>query len=123
MAKIKGWLAKYGQVGFYNTVFMPGCFKENDGCKIPVVDKHEEPFTGKPIGTAELFLRDEGLYCEADVDLSKVDFDPKSFGFFGNHVERGQGAYWNQIKSVKIRRVSLLDVTPTKTSYVEEIEK
>ena len=119
MAKIKGWLAKYNQIGSDNK-FMPGCFKENDMRKVPVVDDINAS-TRKEIGTAELFLRDEGLYCEADVDLNKVNFEPKSFEFLGRPVERGD--IWNQIKSVKVRLVSLSDVASTQASDVEEIEK
>lgn len=120
MAIVKGYVVRYDIPGLNNLRFMKGCFDKNNGVTIPVVKEAWIPEHSDVIGEAKMFLRKDGLYSEADVDLDKIDYLPKGIGFFGNHVEYGEEP--SQVKNVLVRSISLLSTDDVKTSSIESIE-
>ena len=120
MAIVKGYVARYDIPGRNNLRFMKGCFDKNNGVTIPVVKEAWIPEYSDVIGEAKMFLRKDGLYSEAEVDLDKIDYLPKGIGFFGNHVEYGEDT--SQVKNVLVRSISLLSTDDVKTSSIESIE-
>lgn len=119
MAIVKGYVARYDIPGI-RISFMKGCFDKNSGFVVPVTGEYEFPKSPNVIGNAQLFPRTDGLYAEADVDLDKISYLPRSIGFFGNFVEYGEEP--SQVKSILIRSISLLRTDNIKTSSIESIE-
>lgn len=121
MAKVKGYVAKYNYAGYNGTRFMPGCFDKNRDTVIPVVREVGIPSGTDIIGEAQLSIREDGLYCEANVDLSKIDYQPKSFCFFGNKVEYAEDR--QHVKNVNVISVSLSSKDDIETSCIDFIEE
>ena len=105
--RIKGCILKYNQLE-NGRVCDPGCVKK-DQPKVPVIIGDAYTIAAEPIGYAEIFSKDDGVYVECTInDGVKIPTEYTHFSFFANKLKYNNVKAGTHVSEMTIQCIDIV---------------
>lgn len=105
--RIKGCILKYNQLE-NGIICDKGCVDKNAE-NVPVVLGDNYSITDKPIGYADIFSKDDGVYVECTInDGVKIPEEYCCFSFYANKLKYDNAKQGKHVNSMKIQCIGII---------------